>query len=71
MDTQNIAIIFDPCNIGKRTGPNHLVSQPTEANDGLEDGKCSDRSYQRYKNLARGNWGIVVNETGQYRMYYL
>jgi len=63
MDTPDIAIISESYKMGKKTAPNRLVSQPMEANDGLEDGRCSDRSYERYKNLARGNWGIVVVES--------
>lgn len=56
-------LIFSPCAIGRKTAPNRFLSQPMEANDGDPGGKVSERTLERYKNLARGEWGIVVAES--------
>lgn len=58
---KNDTILFSPCRIGKKTAPNRFAAQPMEANDG-EEGKVSDRGYARYRELARGKWGIVIVE---------
>jgi len=54
--------IFDECNIGNLTAVNRFVSQPMEGNDGVDEGKPSERTIERYKKLAVGNWGIVIAE---------
>jgi 2,4-dienoyl-CoA reductase-like NADH-dependent reductase (Old Yellow Enzyme family) len=56
-------LIFSPCPIGRKTASNRFLSQPMEANDGDPGGKVSKRTLERYKNLARGEWGIVVVES--------
>ena len=55
------SILFSPRQIGKKTAPNRFVAQPMEANDGAE-GNVSERGYARYREMARGNWGMVIVE---------
>jgi len=62
LDVNNM-MIFSPSVIGNRTAPNRFLSQPMEANDGDLGGKVSERTLERYKNLARGEWGFVVVES--------
>ncbi len=54
--------LFTPCQIGNKTAPNRLVSQAMEGNDGIDGGQVSKLTLERYANLAKGNWGIVVVE---------
>ena len=54
--------IFTKSNIGNLTTPNKLVSQPMEGNDAVDGGKPSERTFDRYKKLAQGKWGIVIVE---------
>ncbi|MCK5851743.1 hypothetical protein KAH27_01830 [bacterium] len=54
--------IFDKCKIGNCTAGNRFVSQPMEGNDGINGGKPSERTINRYKKLAEGKWGIVIME---------
>jgi 2,4-dienoyl-CoA reductase-like NADH-dependent reductase (Old Yellow Enzyme family) len=56
-------LIFSPCPIGRKTASNRFLSQPMEANDGDPGGKVSERTLERHKHLARGEWGIVVVES--------
>ncbi len=60
---REIDTLFVPCTIGEKTAPNRLVSQPMEANDAGPGGAVSDRAIERYRNLARGGWGIVFVES--------
>ena len=55
--------LFSPCQIGHRTAPNRLLSQPMEANNGEAGGKVSELPRERYNALAKGGWGIVVVES--------
>lgn len=57
----NFQHLFSPCAVGKRTAPNRFVSQAMEANDG-ENGVPGERALERYRNLARGKWGVVIVE---------
>lgn len=56
------SILFSPCAIGRKKAQNRLVAQPMESNDGNPDGSVSERALERYTNLAKGGWGIVVVE---------
>jgi len=58
-----IETLFTPCTVGKKTAPNRLVSQPMEANDAAAGGGVSERALERYRNLARGRWGLVFVES--------
>jgi len=55
-------ILFTSCQIRNKKAPNRFVSQPMEANDADKEGKVSQQAINRYKNLARGQWGIVIVE---------
>ena len=54
--------VFKESNIGNLTTVNKLVSQPMEGNDAVDGGKPSERTINRYKKLAQGNWGVVIVE---------
>jgi 2,4-dienoyl-CoA reductase-like NADH-dependent reductase (Old Yellow Enzyme family) len=54
--------LFTPFSIGNREVPNRLVSQAMEGNDGDLGGSVSERTLNRYKKLAKGDWGIVIVE---------
>lgn len=54
--------LFSPVQIGKKTAPNRLTAQAMEGNDGENGGKPSERTTERYRELARGGWGVAVME---------
>jgi 2,4-dienoyl-CoA reductase-like NADH-dependent reductase (Old Yellow Enzyme family) len=54
--------LFTPFTIGNREAPNRIVSQAMEGNDGCPGGSVSERTLNRYKKLAKGEWGIVIVE---------
>lgn len=54
--------LFKPLQLGSKTAPNRLVSQAMEGNDGVDGGKVSELTLERYRNLARGGWGVIVVE---------
>jgi 2,4-dienoyl-CoA reductase-like NADH-dependent reductase (Old Yellow Enzyme family) len=54
--------IFSPIQIGTKTAPNRLASQAMEGNDGEKGGNPSVLTIERYENLARGGWGLVIVE---------
>jgi len=62
MKTEEYAMLFTPCQVGRKAAPNRLVAQPMEANDGIRAGGVSELTLGRYSNLARGLWGIVFVE---------
>jgi 2,4-dienoyl-CoA reductase-like NADH-dependent reductase (Old Yellow Enzyme family) len=53
--------LFSPGKIGRRTTMNRFVAQPMEGND-ADHGAVSERTLGRYRNLAEGQWGIIVVE---------
>lgn len=53
--------LFSPGRIGHRTTINRFVAQPMEGND-ADRGAVSERTLERYRNLAKGDWGIIVVE---------
>ena len=54
--------LFEPCEIGRISAPNRLVSQPMEANDGRAKGGISELTRRRYLKLAEGGWGLTFME---------
>ncbi|MDR3161407.1 MAG: hypothetical protein LBU28_07325 [Spirochaetaceae bacterium] len=54
-------MVFSPLTIKTRTVPNRFTAQAMEGNDG-EGGRPSERTLDRYRNLARGGWGLVISE---------
>jgi len=54
-------ILFSQMMLKHRTVQNRFIAQPMEGNDAI-DGKVSERTIERYKELARGNWGIIIIE---------
>ena len=55
-------LLFSEYKIGNTNIKNRFVSQAMEANDGDEGGRVSPRGIERYRQLAKGQWGIVVVE---------
>jgi 2,4-dienoyl-CoA reductase-like NADH-dependent reductase (Old Yellow Enzyme family) len=53
-------MLFSPLEIKNRTVPNRFTAQAMEGNDG--EGGPSERTLDRYRNLARGRWGLVISE---------
>jgi len=56
------SVLYTQCALGQKRAPNRLVAQPMESNEGGPSGQVSDRTLERYKNLARGKWGVVFVE---------
>ncbi|MDC7232193.1 MAG: hypothetical protein PQJ58_03090 [Spirochaetales bacterium] len=54
--------LFSEGKLGSRTMINRFVSQAMEGNDGGPGGCVSERTVERYKKLASGQWGVVVVE---------
>ena len=48
--------------VGNRTVQNRFVAQPMEGNDAVNGGKVSDLTIEKYVNLAKGGWGVIVAE---------
>lgn len=53
--------LFEPCKLGGKIAPNRFVAQPMEGNDS-DRGHVSEMELQKYINLARGGWGIIIVE---------
>ncbi|MDR1292003.1 MAG: 2,4-dienoyl-CoA reductase [Clostridiales Family XIII bacterium] len=54
--------LLEPVKIGARTAQNRFFIQPMETNDEDETGDPSERTTQRYEELARGEAGVVCLE---------
>ena len=54
-------ILFSQMMLKHNRVQNRFIAQPMEGNDAI-DGKVSERTIERYKELARGNWGIIIIE---------
>lgn len=52
-----------PIRIGKKTAPNRIVYQPTEANNCDADGSPTEHTLRKYQALARGRPGIIHIES--------
>jgi 2,4-dienoyl-CoA reductase-like NADH-dependent reductase (Old Yellow Enzyme family) len=67
---QNYSELFTPTSLKNRVVPNRLVAQAMEINSASEGGAVNKGVIKRYKELARGRWGIVFLEatsvTGQH-----
>ncbi|MDR1618428.1 MAG: hypothetical protein LBS06_05195 [Treponema sp.] len=53
---------FEPLKVKNKTFPNRLFAQAMEGNDGENGGLPSERTVNRYAQLARGGWGAVLIE---------
>ncbi len=52
-----------PIAIGKKTAPNRIVYQPTEANNCDSEGSATEHTMRKYAALARGRPGIIHIES--------
>ena len=55
-------ILFKPLSIAGFQAPNRLVAQAMEINSAEKGGSAGQSVLERYKSLARGEWGIVFSE---------
>ena len=51
--------IFQPLKINGKTIPNRFYAQAMEGNDCENGGRPSERTIDRYRKYADGNWGVV------------
>jgi 2,4-dienoyl-CoA reductase-like NADH-dependent reductase (Old Yellow Enzyme family) len=54
--------IFEPLTIKNKIIPNRFFAQAMEGNDGENGGRPSERTINRYRELAKGKWGAVLIE---------
>ena len=54
--------LFEKGNIGHKITRNRFVAQPMEGNCADKGGSVSQLTINKYKNLAEGNWGIIIVE---------
>ena len=57
-----MSVIFKPLKIKNKTMPNRFFAQAMEANDSENGGQPSERTVNRYTELAKGRWGGVQIE---------
>ena len=55
-------MLFEPLKIRGKTMPNRFFAQAMEGNDGENKGRPSERTINRYIELAKGDWGAVQAE---------
>ena len=55
-------MLFEPLTMGGKIMPNRFFSQAMEGNDGENQGQPSERTVNRYIDLAKGDWGAVQVE---------
>jgi 2,4-dienoyl-CoA reductase-like NADH-dependent reductase (Old Yellow Enzyme family) len=55
-------MLFEPLAIREKTMPNRFFAQAMEGNDGENSGQPSERTVNRYIELAKGGWGAVQIE---------
>ena len=55
-------MLFEPLKIKNKTMPNRFFAQAMEGNDGENGGQPSERTVNRYIELAKGGWGAVQIE---------
>ncbi|MDR1587666.1 MAG: hypothetical protein LBS57_09435 [Treponema sp.] len=53
---------FEPVTVKNKVFPNRLFAQAMEGNDGENGGLPSERTINRYTELAKGQWGAVLIE---------
>jgi 2,4-dienoyl-CoA reductase-like NADH-dependent reductase (Old Yellow Enzyme family) len=56
------SILFEPIRLKNKTAPNRLLAQAMEGNDGDKGGVPSERTTNRYIELAKGGWGVTIIE---------
>jgi 2,4-dienoyl-CoA reductase-like NADH-dependent reductase (Old Yellow Enzyme family) len=59
----DVDMLSSPIGIGKKIAPNRIVNQPMECNDADDLGNPTERTFQRYRNLAEGGAGIIFFES--------
>ena len=59
----NVEMLSSSIHIGNKLAPNRIVNQPMECNDGDASGSPTELTFQRYRNLAEGQAGIIFVES--------
>ena len=54
--------LFTPCKIGRRIAVNRFVAQPMEGNCANAGGSVSELCLEKYRQQAKGKWGIIIAE---------
>jgi NADPH-dependent glutamate synthase beta subunit-like oxidoreductase/2,4-dienoyl-CoA reductase-like NADH-dependent reductase (Old Yellow Enzyme family) len=57
--SDNLSILAEPVQFGRRTVPNRFAVQPMEGCDGLADGSPSELTIRRYERFAAGGPGLI------------
>ena len=55
-----MSILFTPIEFGKLQINNRFIHSATYEGAALETGEVSDKLIKRYKNLARGEVGLII-----------
>jgi len=63
IDKMAVQMLSSPIPIGKKIAPNRIVNQPMECNDADPQGKPSELTFKRYRNLAEGGAGVIFIES--------
>jgi 2,4-dienoyl-CoA reductase-like NADH-dependent reductase (Old Yellow Enzyme family) len=58
---EKMNILLTPLKLKDKTIPNRFTAQAMEGNDAI-NGIPSERTIERYRNLAKGAWGMVIVE---------
>lgn len=56
---EDVSILGEPINVGKRDLPNRIAIQPMEGCDALPDGSPGELTFRRYERFARGGAGLI------------
>jgi 2,4-dienoyl-CoA reductase-like NADH-dependent reductase (Old Yellow Enzyme family) len=56
------SVLFEPLKLKERVINNRFVAQAMEGNDADKGGAPSERTINRYRELGKGQWGLVVVE---------
>ncbi len=59
----SVEMLSSSIRIGTKLAPNRIVNQPMECNDGDGSGRPTELTFQRYRNLAEGQAGIIFVES--------
>jgi len=59
MMNKNNSLLFSPIKIGTKIANNRFCINAMETNNADEEGNPSEKTYERYENLFRGNAGLI------------
>lgn len=56
---EDVSILKEPINVGRRDLPNRIAIQPMEGCDALADGSPGELTFRRYERFASGGAGLI------------